>query len=169
MPSAETIENTKASPVQAKGNVDTVYVACKLPNGIVLQCDEMVEHREPVMGGGFKEVKVARRTGETYRIAGNALDVEKIKAGEINHLVIGGFAITPGIPKEFWDRWYEQHKHMDIVKGGHIYAHTQDASVRDYARDGQKLRSGLEPIDAENPQAIVRGIKPGTRDDKVEA
>ena len=169
MPSAETIENTKPAPIQAKGNVDTVYVACKLPNGIVLQIDEMVEHREPVMGGGFKEVKIARRLEQTYVIAGNALDVEKIKAGEIDHLVIGGYAITPGIPKDFWDRWYEQHKHMDIVKGGHIKAEGSDASIRDYARDGQKLRSGLEPIDPNNPQAIVRGIKPGTRDDKVDA
>lgn len=161
---ADHIEATKPAKIQATGNVDTVSVACKLPNGLILQCDHMVEHREPVMGGGFKEVQQARRLEETYVIAGAAVDIDKIKAGNIEHLIIGGYAITPGIPKEFWDRWLDQHKEMEIVRKSMIFAHTSDNSVRDQARDGGSLLSGLESIDPQNPQKTVKGIAAGTRE-----
>lgn len=38
----------------------SVTVGCKLPHGLTMRVFDMVETQEPVMGGGFRAVKVAQ-------------------------------------------------------------------------------------------------------------
>lgn len=120
-------------------------VACKLPNGIVLQNCVMEDVNEPVMGGGFKIIKQARRLPETHVLAGARVPAGRIAAGDAP-LLIGGYAITTGIPKDFWERWVAANGDSDIVQGGFVFAFEREADLRARAKDGADLETGLEPI-----------------------
>ena len=152
---------------------DTVYVACKLPNGLEIFDEVEDVSQEQMFGGGFKEVKVWRKTGQTYQLNGNAIDWEQQRrSGEQAHLIIGGYGITPGIPREFWERWVERHKTDRLVTGGFVKAHRSESGIRGYAREHAKLQSGMEPINPDDPGERwpdMKKIQPGTTNDETAA
>ncbi len=152
-------------PRPASRAVDTVIVGCKLPNGLLLQNFVMEEYQEQVMGGGTRTAKRAVRLEETYRVCGSSIDLAKMALGEVPNLIIGGYGITSGIPREFWEEWLRTNARSDIVKNGLIYAESSDAKARKRAVEGAKLRTGLEPINPDAPNtaaADVRAIRRGT-------
>lgn len=167
MSEAPIVQPPKAITSASRGNAETVTVACKLPNGVILQNCVMEDRREPMMGGGFKEVKRARRLPETYKVNGSAFNTELLRSGDVPYTVVAGFGITPGIPKEFWERWLDANRDTDLVKGGFIFAHVSESDARRYASEHVGLKSGLEPIDPDAPGAFAgnqtRGIQVGTR------
>lgn len=142
------------------GGGEYVTVASKLPHGLVLQ-NEHKESRWESSPMGQREVDVYVREPETYVLKGNVINISKMRKGIMpDHQIIGGsygYALTPNIPREFWERWLDAHKDMDCVKNGLIWAHSEDASLRRYARDNEENKSGLEPIDPEAPSARFKG------------
>jgi hypothetical protein len=130
----------------------TVTVACKLPHGLVLRVFNMVEAQEPVMGGGFRKVKVAQERPERAEIKGWAHPQNHAPKAPL----IGGFALTAGVDKDLWDTWKTQNAESDLVKNGLIFAHEKADSVQDQAKDQRALRSGLERLD---PKKLPRGIE----------
>lgn len=96
---------------------DTVTVGCKLPHGLHL---DIVQIGEPV----------ARHTVK----------------GANSSALIGGFGITEGVPRAFWDRWMKQSKDLAMVKNGLVFAMESTASARDKAADGAAA-SGFERLD----------------------
>lgn len=120
----------------------TVTVALKHPNGIVIQAQEQGEAHEPVMGGGTRPIKVWRGVGKQYVINGAASSFGEAP----KHLVIGGYAMTPGIPKDVWENWRETHGDSPLLQNGLIFAHESAGHSEGHAKDGAALRSGLEPI-----------------------
>ncbi|MGY0790954.1 hypothetical protein ACW7BJ_16430 [Azospirillum argentinense] len=144
-----------ATPPATTG--ETVTVACKLPHGLRLRTFTMAETSEPVMGGGFRKVEVARPDPMTFVIHGAAVP----KGVSAEHAIRGGYAITPGVPKDFWDKWLAQNADSDLVRSGLIFAHERSHYAEDEAKERRDVRSGLEPIDPSNPQARVRGVEKG--------
>lgn len=142
----------------------TVTIACKLPHGLLLRNFKMEETQEPVMGGGFRSVKVARQVGDTVRINGNAHPQDK---APIQTIVQGtGYALTPGVDKEFWDAWLVANKDHMAVRNGLIFAHEKEASAVAEAREKKSVRSGLERLD---PDKLPRGIEKVKTADAVAA
>lgn len=141
---------------------DKVTVACKLPHGVRLRTFNMEKDREPVMGGGTREVKKAVWDGREFVIKGVAAPAGMAPKARM----MGGFALTPGVDKDFWEAWLAQNKESDMVKNGLIFAQTQGdrASLRDNVKDHVKQRSGLEPIDPNN--LPVKGIEQADEMDK---
>lgn len=142
-----------------------VTIACKLPHGIILHRSEITTVSEPVLGGGFREVKQSVRVGEGVRINGVAVPVgEAPKA-----LMVGGYALTSGVDADFWAAWMKDHKDSDIVRNGLIFAHEKQAMVEGFAKEGAARKSGLEPLDPKNlPKNIgQRGITVGSFDGKA--
>lgn len=138
----------------------TVTVACKYPGGLILRRHVMREKIELVMGGGTRTVQEAVATGEQAVVNGPAREPGKmplqrgpggapVKDTHVD--LASGFALTPGVPKDIWDSWLEANKDSAIVRNGLIFAHGQAASVRAQAKDHEKQRSGLEPIDPNRP------------------
>jgi hypothetical protein len=119
----------------------TVTVACKLPHGMILQMHEMVEGNEPVMGGGTRSFKIARRVGEPVRLRGNAVPFGKAPM----YAIEGGYALTPGVDAAFFSAWLKQNADHDAVKNKLIYA----VGNKDVGkpRELRELKSGLEPLD----------------------
>lgn len=148
----------KPVPTVVKQSSDTVVVACKMPNGIVLQNTHMEPYREAVPGG-FRESKRAIREPETYVLNGSALKPEIIQSGDLPYAVVHGAALTHGVPREFWERWLHANAGSDLVKRHVVFAHKSEASVRAMAKEFSGSKTGLEPIDPD-PAALNRRVQP---------
>lgn len=143
-------ETTRVNPNSRSG--ETVTVACKLSMGLVMHLDEMIDRIEPLFGGGYHTVKVAQKmvddNGEpiTYR-----LNPARVPVGMTEPpawLIAGGYSLTPGIPKDFWDRWAEQNK--PLVSKGFVFAASSTERAQARANEQRGLRTGLEPLDPSN-------------------
>ena len=131
-----------AKASKAETGTATVTVALKHPTGIIIEAFTQDVAHEPVMGGGTREVTVFRSTGKQYTINGNRAPFGVRPDFDI----VAGYGLTHGVPKDVWERWLEQHHDSPLVQNNLICAHESVDHVKDEARDGAKLKSGLEPM-----------------------
>lgn len=148
----------EALPTAQATTGETVTVACKLPHGLVLRVFDFVTRHEPVMGGGTREVKIAFARAETVTVKGNAVAYGRVP----NWVIEEGCGLTPGVNKEFWEKWVEQNADHAAVRAGLIFAYERHEAAVSEARNRHALKSGLEPLD---PQKLPRGIQPADRTD----
>lgn len=127
-----------------------VTVACKLPHGLQLRIFTMEESNEPVMGGGFRKVKVARQKGGVVVLKGVASPAGVPKP------LTRGYALTENVDAEFWDAWWTQNQEHDAVKNGMIFAHERFDEVAAQAKEHEATPSGAEPL---NPKKDRRSPK----------
>lgn len=136
-----------------------VVVACKLPHGLVLETCIETEVLEPVMGGGQKVVKRYRRSGKRVTLNGNAVAI----GATASHRIVGGFALTEGVDKDFFEKWLEQNKDLPAVTNGLVFAFERDDMTTGKAKEFTGLRNGMEPMaqkgDPRAPKRIERGLK----------
>ncbi len=131
----------------------TVTVALKHPHGLVLRLYDMVEVNEPVMGGGSRLVKVARYNGKQVILKGYSPKGSSVPLPAVD----SSFALTSGVPKDFWDAWLAQNRDHPFVVNGIIFASTDSKYVGDKSREREELRCGMEPL---NPSKLpVSGIQ----------
>ena len=145
-----------------KINNSVVKVGCKMPNGIILRLDNMVETQEPMFGGGFRNVKTAQQVA-SVQLFGTAVPF----GAERPCLIVGGYAITNNVSGEFMEKWLEQHKDSDLVRNKIIIVHDRDTDG--LARENKSVRSNLEPLDPNSKKGkdyvdprMPKQIKPGT-------
>ena len=150
--SAEKPGETLARP---DGSAETVTVACKMPNGMLLQLCEPMEIQQPVLGGGMKTVTEYKPMGQIVKIHGPAVPF----GAERPCRVVMGYALTEGVDKAFFDAWLEQHAQDHSVVNKIIFAHTSAEYVRDFAKDHRTVTSGLEPLKTENDPRAKVGAK----------
>jgi hypothetical protein len=143
-------------------SADTVTVACKIPNGLLLQLEERVKSLEPSPSGG-REVEVGRKVGEPVKINGCAIPMTGQPPA---HQITGGYGLTV-VKKDFWDAWFKQNKDLDMVREGLLFAHEKRETVEAKARDQKTVRSNMEPLDPDGKKAdgtfkdprMLKGIK----------
>lgn len=123
----------------------TVTIGCKLPHGLILQLNRMVEYHEPVIGGGIRAAKRAEPMGERVFINGTA---HPQNAGPAV-LIIGGYAMTKGVSAEFWERWTEQHADADVLNKDRplLVAFERTEMAEGFAKEHETVRSGQERLD----------------------
>lgn len=149
LPTEKGIEDTHV----AQAATGTVIVACKIPNGLILQCSEEYTAHEAVSGGGYREVKMFRKAGEKHFVRGPKVPQGMMPTFEL----ASGAALTSGIPADFWERWLEEHKNATYVLNGLVFASKELAGVRAHCRENENVPSLLEPIDPANlPQAYKK-------------
>lgn len=145
---------------------DTVTVACKLPNGIVLRAFDMVDAEEAAPSGQ-RTVKRAQQREGTCRIRGNALDLEQVKRDPENIPPMSmGFALTHDVPRDLWENWLEANRQTEMVKNGLIFAHGEEASLRAMASERRGVRTGMEPINPDSP-ARTTGVTQIERGERI--
>lgn len=129
---------------EAVTGTDTVTVALKHPTGILLEVFKPEETMEPVLGGGVRSATVHRSYGQRFALNGNRVPFGM----RPTYNIIGGYALTPGVPRELWEKWQDQHKDSDLVVNGLITAWESPADAEDFARDPDniELRHGAEPL-----------------------
>lgn len=132
----------------------TVTVASKFPMDFTLRLYDFVKRYEAIVGGGSREIKIAERRRDTqdFIAQGNSWAQNKGPYQQIS----SGYAMTPGIPKAFWDEWLEQNKDAAFVKNGMLFAHAETASTMAEAKEREKEKSGLERLD---PKNLPKGIE----------
>ena len=62
----------------------------------------------------------------------------------------GGYALTPGVPAEFWNAWKEQNKDTEMVLNGLVKAQTDLDSLAADAAEHAHVDSGLGPLNPDN-------------------
>lgn len=118
-----------------------VTVACKLPHGLRLRLFKMVDGTENVSGNNVRTIKHAEQIGDDVVIKGVAVEFGKEKA------LTGGYALTTGVDKEFFEEWLKQNASHEAVKNHMIFAAGSRDAVEGKAEDHAKDKSGLEPLD----------------------
>lgn len=99
----------------------TVTVACKLPNGLNL--------------------------GKLH----GADQPDVILRGTNHHLAVGGYGLTHGVDADAFAKWLKDHSFMHAVKNNLIFAHEKPAGARAMAGEMADVKSGLEPLNGDNP------------------
>lgn len=138
----------KALPASAR----TVTVACKIPTGLWLQLQRPVERMEDTRDGPRPRSYNAFY-GPRYYVNGPAYPVGALPKGFPRQPQIeGGYALTTGIPADFWEQWIEQNEKADFVRPiagsehGAIFAYATIEDTAAAARENEKALTGLEPI-----------------------
>lgn len=115
----------------------TVSVACKIPNGIVMQ-----------MG----EKKVV--------LHGSNVAIDKTNFILSPHLAPNGFGITNNVDEDFFKAWMAEHKTLEAVKNGLIFAASKSNDTIAQTKDRKDIKTGLERIDPNKPAKDIEPIKP---------
>ncbi len=131
---------------------ETVTVCCKLPGGLRMRLFKNNKLTEPILGGGAREFTMAQETGDEFVVAGWSHPQNRASAVELS----GGYAMTTGVPKVFWDEWLRQNEKSNIVVNGLIFAADKEADARKEAKANLKVRSGLERLD---PTKLPKGLE----------
>ena len=141
---------------------ETVTVACKIPQGFTLQLHEMREVSEVTLGGS-RTVKQAFPIDDAmFVLNGPAHPQDRAPRSQM----VGGFAITKGVPKAFWDAWMAQTgKYHPAVKNNMLIAYPDTARAVDFAKEHRKVKTGLERLDPNNLPVLNPKFKIQTGDD----
>ncbi len=133
---------------------ETVTVCSKLPMDFMLRLHRKVTKHEPVMGGGMRAYDVfePRFDVPVVVVRGCSYPQNKGPAGQIE----GGYALTPEVPKAFWEEWLSQNEQADIIKNGMLFAQNDLRSAVAQAREQGELKSNLERLD---PNNLPKGLE----------
>lgn len=125
-------------------STETVDIACKLPNGLVLEVGYAIVNNGVVRSDKYKAITL-KGCNANLVIAGQpaVLNPEP--------------GITANVPKDLWDAWLETAgKLHPAVRNNLIYVVRKDAgSAKSQADAARHLRSGLEPLD---PNKMPAGV-----------
>lgn len=137
----------KAKPVH-HASARSVTVACKIPTGLALQLQKE-QPRIVDTPQGPKSVNFWVKGGKTFYVHGPAYPVSPPPGYPRAPVIEGGYAMTPGIPVEFWNDWLEQNSLADYVTSDMIYAMPSMEDAMAWAREREELLSGMEPLSQE--------------------
>ena len=131
---------TRSTPVGHAGG--KVTVACKLPHGLVLRLYKMVPDRILMPGGTFIETQRAEPLPDQYAVHGMAV----AKGEAPGYLIVGGYALTPNIPADFWDAWWKANKDAPYCKNEMIRAYENRPDAIAGSKERADIRSNMEPF-----------------------
>ena len=165
--SVQATEQSKPSVRRRATGTDTVTVACNLPNGLILQLYTTEENISFLPNG--REIKEMLSTPDfslgrwalngmadfaTMAQAGRDIPDYRIIKGTTPNT---GYALTSGIPREFWDEWLKRNSKSPLVTGNHVYAmDTEDAAVG-IARDFKNEKSGFQGLNQTGDYRVPKG------------
>lgn len=164
-------EAQRVAPVRRRATgTDTVTVACNIPNGLILQVYdvEKVEHVLP-NGRSIKENQCTLdvEAGQ-WALMGPVNRSALAATGRNEHLpddyrlIPGdapdtGYALTYGIPRDFWERWLEDNKGGPLIKGHHVFAASSESRAIGEAKEHRESKSGLQGLNQGGDYRVPNG------------
>lgn len=144
-------------------------IACKIAIAwFQLQLCEQHEVSENTQTGP-RTIKQWARIGPIVRIRGTAYPRGTPPEGfPAKPEMVGGYALTHGISKDFWDKWVEQHKGAPYVTSGMIMAYEDPEMAKGFGRERAKELSGLEPLNPNGDQRVPRSTHVGVSSVEIE-
>lgn len=165
----ETVTAARPQMQRKATGTDTVCVACNLPSGLVLQLYD-VEVTESVLPNGrvIKENQCTLRPDQQWALRG---PVNRSALAATNRddtlpddyvLVRGdvpdsGYALTFGIPKDFWDEWLRVNHDNPIVKNGHVFAAKSESDAKAMAKERREFTSGFQGLNQGGDSRVPNG------------
>jgi hypothetical protein len=156
---------THSSPPPANAGATgtaTVTVACKIPSGMRCRMHEKRRVSEVTLGG-TREVEQYFATDKEFIVHGPA----HAQNEGPRFLTVGGYALTRGVPKDLWDRWYEQNLELDAVQRNLIFAYENSDKTKDAAKDHRTIKTGLERLNPNSLPQLDQRFELKTADDAV--
>ena len=134
-----------------------VTIACKIAvPWFSLQLCEEREVAENTQTGP-RTIKQWFRTGDVVRVRGTAYPAGTAPEGyPAKPPMSGGYALTHGVDKDFWEAWVRQHAKAPYVLSGMIMAYEKPDSIAGATRERAGELSGLEPLDPKGDQRVPR-------------
>lgn len=134
-----------------------VIVGSKLPMNLELQLCK-AQKATTVGRHGSTEETIYTKFGVVYVIRGTAYPAGTPPDGfPEKPRMANGYAMTNGIPEDFWRAWVEQNAETDMVRNQLLIAERDPTSLRDVSADLKDVKSGLDPLD---PKGDKRSPKP---------
>lgn len=116
----------------------TVTVACKLPNGIELELRDEE---------GNRQSHVIRGSAAQRRLESNGQMLESVRS------VVSGYGLTE-VPKDFADEWFKRNAKYQPVVSQAIFVLPDIKSAQSKARELEKVKTGLEPINPDGDERM---------------
>ena len=132
-----------------------VTVACKI--GVAWLDLQLCEERDISENTqtGPRTIKQWIKTGKVVRIRGTAYPRGQAPDGFPDKPEMAeGYALTPGIPRDFWEKWVEQNRRSPMVESGMLFAHGSAVDVKAHAVDHRTDVSGIDPIQREKVNGV---------------
>ena len=118
---------------------------------------------------GPRDIDQWVRVGPVVRVRGTAYPRGTPPEGfPAKPEMVGGYALTHGIDKDFWDEWVKQHKDAPYVKSGMIMAYESVDAAKGFSRERAKELSGLEPLDPKGDGRVPRSTHNGVSSVEIE-
>lgn len=156
-------------------------VACKIPNGLVLQLCRKTTYLEDTPSGTRERARYDK-VGERHVVAGPAYPNGPVPRGfPPKPMIVGGYALTPNIPRDFFEEWMHQNKDAPFVVNKMIYGYATLDEAREVSKDNRKTLSGFEPLaqaeadkdgnmtikDPRAPRSMAPGVAQVTTADEI--
>lgn len=141
---------------------DTVVVGCRIPQGMLCVVHEKRSVREN-LPAGYHTIEQWFPTDKMFFVRGPAHGQNEGPRG----MAYGGYAITRGIRRDWWEAWLEQYKDLEVVKKEMIFAYPSLAETRDCALEHKTMKTGLERLDPNNLPRLHMSMTVTTAEDAV--
>lgn len=66
--------------------------------------------------------------------------------GNNDSRIVGGYGLTPNVPTAEMEEWIKRNAEHPAVVNGSIFMQTGGKSAESRAKEGRKLKTGLEPV-----------------------
>lgn len=133
-----------SATVTTQKSSKTICVGCKLPHGLIMQMDRLIEDKA-------SDGAVVRK----YVPVGKEIKLN----GANTSSVIGGYGITENVDAEFFDAWLAQKMEHAFIQQNLVFAMPTISGVQDRAKEQAAVKSGFEPL---NPDKPAPGIERAT-------
>ncbi len=148
-PASPTIIGAAAAPKAAR----EMFVACKLPNGMVLQLQRKESYWEDTPSGAKERLRFVKE-GRQIVVCGPAYPVMPPRGYPRQFPQEGGFGLTFGVDAAFFEQWIEQNKDAPYVVNGMIFGAYSEEDLRAQCRELERRKSGLEPLEVTAEKVI---------------
>lgn len=150
--------NETLSLNKAKTAGVTVSVASKLPMDFILHLHKKVTKQEHFPGVGTRSFDIYEKDNSVKPVVISGCSFPQNQGP--HQQLSGGYAITHGVSKDFWDAWFEQNKEHEAIVNGMLFAHTEVASTIAETIEKKDVMSGMERL---NPEKLPAGLKTADR------
>lgn len=138
-------------PKVGTDSIKTVTVACNCPNGLILRVHTWIDNPNPMGNGGKEPPKIAIVDADVPPVRLNSVSVGRgADSKSIRYIIAGGYALTPNVDKDFWERWAKENEKSPLIKNKMVYALP---TTHEAEQEALKLNvtSGFEPMDPAAP------------------
>lgn len=145
---ARAAQSAAAAPAVHTGKAKAtgfVTVACKIPQGLILQLCQRTTYFEDTPSGTRERVRFDK-CGKRYVARGTSYPNNPPAGYAPRPIMIGGYALTQNIPADFWEEWQEQNRASAFIENHMLFAFPSLADVRSAALEHKDVVSGFEPI-----------------------